>query len=295
MEGRERRLFRLVRSSRIDAYRVPPVETDTVLGRGLRVWALFVVRSSHGVVVERNAVAVEYVSIPRNVSRRTSKSEFRRRRTFLSLHAGFTTGLTPLVDSTWYTWYVVRGIDDVFVLAPSESLNSTPNPDTEFIHHMALCMRIVASNSMLLLRSAGVHVPTWAPAHGAIHRRRIVSASSRSTRQPESLARVKAVRIIIGVTGQRLGSLHSRIHAFTHSLARTRQDETVLFDPVAAAPDALNVVYAYPNEYTVGITSLGYQLVWAYLETSELTSVSRRCGYCNSIARRSLDAHSTQS
>ena len=107
MEGRERRLFRLVRSSRIDAYRVPPVETDTVLGRGLRVWALFVVQSSHGVVVERNAVAVEYVSIPRNVSRRTSKSEFRRRRTFLSLHAGFTTGLTPLVDSTWYTWYVV--------------------------------------------------------------------------------------------------------------------------------------------------------------------------------------------
>ena len=86
---------------------------------------------------------------------------------------------------------------------------------------------------------------------------------------------------------------HSRIHAFTHSLTRTRQDETVLFDPVAAAPDALNVVYAYPNEYTVGITSLGYQLVWAYLETSELTSVSRRCGYCNSIARRSLDAHST--
>jgi hypothetical protein len=166
---------------------------------------------------------------------------------------------------------------------------------------MALCMRIVASNSMLLLRSAGVHVPTWAPAHGAIHRRRIVSASSRSTRQPESLARVKAVRIIIGVTGRRLGSLHthafthSRIHAFTHSLARTRQDETVLFDPVAAAPDALNVVYAYPNEYTVGITSLGYQLVWAYLETSELTSVSRRCGYCNSIARRSLDARSTQS
>jgi hypothetical protein len=27
------------------------------------------------------------------------------------------------------------------------------------------------------------------------------------------------------------------------------------------------VVYAYPNEYTVGITSLGYQLVWAFFET----------------------------
>jgi len=83
-----------------------------------------------------------------------------------------------------------------------------------------------------MLRSASVHVPTsWAPGHGAIHRRgrRVVSASSRSSRQPESLARVKAVRIIIKhlerpVTGRldddstttRLGLLHSRIHAFAH-------------------------------------------------------------------------------
>ena len=35
------------------------------------------------------------------------------------------------------------------------------------------------------------------------------------------------------------------------------------------------VVYAYPNEYTVGITSLGYQLVWAYFETHPFVSVSR--------------------
>ena len=122
---------------------------------------------------------------------------------------------------------------------------------------------------------------------------------ARSNTPAENRLGIVSVHAAARVTGSGQGSAYyywshrtttrfpaySRIHAFTHSLTRTRQDETVLFDPVAAAPDALNVVYAYPNEYTVGITSLGYQLVWAYLETSELTSVSRRCGYCNSIDR----------
>ena len=44
--------------------------------------------------------------------------------------------------------------------------------------------------------------------------------------------------------------------------------ETLLFTPVPARPDAVRVVYAYPNTYTVGITSLGYQLVWAALATN---------------------------
>lgn len=35
------------------------------------------------------------------------------------------------------------------------------------------------------------------------------------------------------------------------------------------------VVYAYPNEYTVGITSLGYQLVWAFFETRPDVSGAR--------------------
>ena len=37
----------------------------------------------------------------------------------------------------------------------------------------------------------------------------------------------------------------------------------------------LQVIYAYPNEYTVGITSLGYQLVWAFFETHPEVSISR--------------------
>jgi radical SAM superfamily enzyme YgiQ (UPF0313 family) len=59
------------------------------------------------------------------------------------------------------------------------------------------------------------------------------------------------------------------------SMAKVKADETVLFDAVPGVSDALSVIYAYPNEYSVGITSLGYQLVWAYLEMSELVSVSR--------------------
>lgn len=59
------------------------------------------------------------------------------------------------------------------------------------------------------------------------------------------------------------------------SLARVKGDEIVLFKPVPGISDGLRVVYAYPNEYSVGITSLGYQLVWAFLETNELVHVSR--------------------
>ena len=49
-------------------------------------------------------------------------------------------------------------------------------------------------------------------------------------------------------------------------MAEFRADEITLFDGVPPGREALQVVYAYPNEYTVGITSLGYQLVWAFFE-----------------------------
>ncbi|MBV5259709.1 radical SAM protein [Synechococcus moorigangaii CMS01] len=39
--------------------------------------------------------------------------------------------------------------------------------------------------------------------------------------------------------------------------------ERLLFDPVTATANAIPLVFAFPNTYTVGITSLGYQLVWA--------------------------------
>ncbi|WP_206044000.1 radical SAM protein [Geitlerinema sp. P-1104] len=52
-------------------------------------------------------------------------------------------------------------------------------------------------------------------------------------------------------------------------------DERLLFDPVAADVNALEVIFAFPNTYSVGITSLGYQVVWATLAMREDVSVSR--------------------
>jgi radical SAM superfamily enzyme YgiQ (UPF0313 family) len=41
--------------------------------------------------------------------------------------------------------------------------------------------------------------------------------------------------------------------------------ETLLFEPAQPAAGALRAVLAFPSTYTVGITSLGYQVVWATL------------------------------
>ncbi len=41
--------------------------------------------------------------------------------------------------------------------------------------------------------------------------------------------------------------------------------ETLLFEPAQPAADALRAVLAFPSTYSVGITSLGYQVVWATL------------------------------
>ncbi|MGF1570960.1 MAG: B12-binding domain-containing radical SAM protein [Nodosilinea sp.] len=51
--------------------------------------------------------------------------------------------------------------------------------------------------------------------------------------------------------------------------------ETLLFEPTAADDAAVAVVFAFPNEYSVGITSLGYQVVWATLAQRQDVAVSR--------------------
>lgn len=51
--------------------------------------------------------------------------------------------------------------------------------------------------------------------------------------------------------------------------------EHLLFTPATADSDAIPVIYAFPNEYSVGITSLGYQIVWATLATRGDLQVSR--------------------
>jgi len=51
--------------------------------------------------------------------------------------------------------------------------------------------------------------------------------------------------------------------------------ERLLFTPANSSADAAPVIFAFPNEYSVGITSLGYQVVWATLAARQDLQVSR--------------------
>jgi len=53
------------------------------------------------------------------------------------------------------------------------------------------------------------------------------------------------------------------------------QQERLLFDPVTPENDAIPLIFAFPNEYTIGITSLGFQIVWATLAMRADVDVSR--------------------
>ncbi len=52
-------------------------------------------------------------------------------------------------------------------------------------------------------------------------------------------------------------------------------DEYLLFEPAISDSDALPVVFAFPNQYSVGITSLGYQTIWSKLASRSDIDVSR--------------------
>lgn len=51
--------------------------------------------------------------------------------------------------------------------------------------------------------------------------------------------------------------------------------ERLLFTPAIPAPNAIPLVYGFPNEYSIGITSLGYQVVWATFARRPDIQVSR--------------------
>ncbi len=53
------------------------------------------------------------------------------------------------------------------------------------------------------------------------------------------------------------------------------QSERLLFTPAKAKPDAIPIIFAFPNQYSIGITSLGYQIVWATLAMRSDLQVSR--------------------
>jgi radical SAM superfamily enzyme YgiQ (UPF0313 family) len=52
-------------------------------------------------------------------------------------------------------------------------------------------------------------------------------------------------------------------------------DERLLFTPAQPDPDAVPLIFAFPNEYTVGITSLGYQVVWATFALRSDVAIAR--------------------
>ncbi|MCL1472848.1 B12-binding domain-containing radical SAM protein [Argonema antarcticum] len=52
-------------------------------------------------------------------------------------------------------------------------------------------------------------------------------------------------------------------------------DERLLFTPATPNSDAIPTIFAFPNEYSVGITSLGYQIVWGTLAMRPDIDVSR--------------------
>jgi radical SAM superfamily enzyme YgiQ (UPF0313 family) len=51
--------------------------------------------------------------------------------------------------------------------------------------------------------------------------------------------------------------------------------EHLLFTPAVPTEAAIATIFAFPNTYTVGITSLGYQIVWAALASRADVDVSR--------------------
>ena len=51
--------------------------------------------------------------------------------------------------------------------------------------------------------------------------------------------------------------------------------ERLLFTPATPNADAIPLIFAFPNEYSVGITSLGYQVVWATLASRQDVQISR--------------------
>jgi len=51
--------------------------------------------------------------------------------------------------------------------------------------------------------------------------------------------------------------------------------EKLLFSPTPPQTDAIPLIFAFPNTYSVGITSLGYQIVWATFAMRSDVQVSR--------------------
>lgn len=52
-------------------------------------------------------------------------------------------------------------------------------------------------------------------------------------------------------------------------------EEQLIFSPVSPESNAIPVIFAFPNSYSIGITSLGYQVIWSQLCGRSDVAVSR--------------------
>lgn len=57
--------------------------------------------------------------------------------------------------------------------------------------------------------------------------------------------------------------------------------ERLLFTPVTPEAGAIETIFAFPNTYSVGITSLGYQIIWGSLASHRHLAVSRLFTDCH--------------
>jgi len=65
------------------------------------------------------------------------------------------------------------------------------------------------------------------------------------------------------------------VHPLLPLTASVFSAERLIFTPAVPAIDAIGTIFAFPNLYSVGITSLGYQVVWATLASRTDLHVSR--------------------
>lgn len=105
-----------------------------------------------------------------------------------------------------------------------------------------------------------------------LHRRLVIAAAAKRKQHGQSSGkRTKSSR-------QPNKRQQSPSQSDVGALAGFKADEHLLFqeNKPPQASSVVNIIYAYPNEYTVGICSLGYQLVWAYFATQPHIDVVRR-------------------
>lgn len=75
--------------------------------------------------------------------------------------------------------------------------------------------------------------------------------------------------------------MRQSLHYATPLTTAVFASERLLFTPATPETGAIPTIFAFPNEYSVGITSLGYQVVWASLASRSDLQVSRLFTDCH--------------